>query len=299
MSMPGVGVVVGRFQVHSLHEAHGLLINRANQHRNLMVFLASPTIHTLESPLDFATRAAMIRKQYPNATIVLIKDHPSDDAWSQHLDRAIEMYYQHMPVTLYSGRDGFQTAYTGKNRVVEIEDVKFISGTEIRSEVGEEVIDTEEFRRGIIYAYKNQFSRVSPAVDIALVKDRKYVALIKREYEGAKWRFPGGFVDANQDDSYEKAARRELMEETGLHTENKLKYVGDFLVSDWRNTPTHRIYTTLFFAEYSWGSLKAGDDAFAAEWLNMDKIKNMRNSLDEDHIPLYEALLKYMEAIDE
>lgn len=91
------------------------------------------------------------------------------------------------------------------------------------------------------------------------------VLLIQRKSEPfkGKWALPGGFVDENE--SLERAAKRELAEETGV-TGARLEQIGSF-GDPGRDPRGHTVtvaYMTLFVAE---PKIKAGDDAAAAEWI--------------------------------
>ena len=51
----GVGVVIGRFQVHELHKGHLLLLNEAAKHGKMLVCIGvSPTLVTRDNPLDYS-----------------------------------------------------------------------------------------------------------------------------------------------------------------------------------------------------------------------------------------------------
>jgi 8-oxo-dGTP diphosphatase len=90
------------------------------------------------------------------------------------------------------------------------------------------------------------------------------VLLIRRKGEPFKgaWALPGGFVDKNE--SLERAAARELAEETGL-TGTKLEQLGAF-GEPGRDPRGHTItvaYVTYLAAEVA---LSPGDDASEAAW---------------------------------
>lgn len=70
------GVLIGRFQVHTLHEGHRAIIDQVcANHKKVIIFLGVPVIsNTKSNPLDFATRKAMIQQLYPNVVILPQKD---------------------------------------------------------------------------------------------------------------------------------------------------------------------------------------------------------------------------------
>src|ERR1035437_5631205 len=83
-----VGVIIARFQVHKLHEAHIQLIDFVcENHKKVILFLGVPVVgNTKSNPLDFATRKAMVQSMYPNLIILPLRDQRSNDKWSQILD---------------------------------------------------------------------------------------------------------------------------------------------------------------------------------------------------------------------
>lgn len=96
--------------------------------------------------------------------------------------------------------------------------------------------------------------------------------LIQRKYDPFKgeWAIPGGFV--LEDESLEEAARRELLEETGIET-NYLEQLYTFGEPD--RDPRHRVISVTYFglvksSEYQ--QLKASTDAENAKWFSIKKL---------------------------
>ena len=106
-------------------------------------------------------------------------------------------------------------------------------------------------------------------VSIALLKDRK-VLLVRRKrppYAGL-WSLPGGTVEGGE--APRDAMRRELKEETGLEAEilgivNTVRLAAEGAQSGYR--------LTVFYGCPAGGSLSAGADAEAAEWVHLDDIE--------------------------
>ena len=118
------------------------------------------------------------------------------------------------------------------------------------------------------------------------------VLLIQRKnypYEGL-WALPGGFVD--MDETLEKAALRELEEETGL-TGVELKQLHTF--SSVERDPRGRNIGIAFygFTSYNNSKVKAGDDASDAKWVLINQLPE----LAFDHQEMVEMALQVSQSL--
>lgn len=116
---------------------------------------------------------------------------------------------------------------------------------------------------------------------------RRRILLIRRArppFEG-RWALPGGFVD--MDELVEDAARRELLEETGV-TAGGLRFLGYFDAIG--RDPRERTVSLAFAAEIdaAAASVRAGDDAAAAEWHDVEELP----PLAFDHAGIVAAALR-------
>ena len=105
-----VGVIVGRFQVHELHEGHIDLIQTVfDNHAKVVIFLGLSPFHgTFTNPLDFEPRKTMILEKFPKAIVLYIKDIPNDKIWSERLDSMVrDVLNPRQSAVLYGGRDSF------------------------------------------------------------------------------------------------------------------------------------------------------------------------------------------------
>jgi nicotinamide mononucleotide adenylyltransferase len=112
-----VGIIVGRFQVDELHEAHTTLIRKVvdNYPKNIIFLGLSPLKCTGKNPLDFEARKQMILNEFPDVNVLYIKDVPDDALWSKNLDEMIEdLISPHQRAILFGGRDAFLNSYSGK-----------------------------------------------------------------------------------------------------------------------------------------------------------------------------------------
>lgn len=95
---------------------------------------------------------------------------------------------------------------------------------------------------------KNKFEKPSVTVDIIIftvIKEDLKILLVKRKFEPFKdiWALPGGFVKVEE--SLEEAARRELLEETGV----KDIYLEQlYTFGDPERDPRTRVITVAYFA---------------------------------------------------
>ena len=282
-----VGIIVGRFQVNELHEAHIDLINSVIQkHDRVLLFLGNSIIrNTTSNPLDYRARRAMIADKFPNVEVHYINDNPSDAAWSKSLDKQIgEQLLPLQSVTLYGSRDSFLKAYSGKFNVCELEATTFISGTEVRRRVCNNYPPTADYRAGMIAATAYRYPTAFQTVDIAVVNDKREI-LLARKPEEKKWRFIGGFSDPRST-SLEADAKREVTEEASIEVDD-ITYLGSTLIDDWRyRGEQDKIKTAFFIAKYIYGKPEGADDIAEVKWVPIG------TGLGKDNIePLHHVLV--------
>ena len=288
-----VGVIVGRFQVPELHDAHKELISKVlNDHPRVLIFLGlSPCKCTYNNPLDYECRRAMIQEAFPDVDVYYINDIPSDNKWSSELDRQIESVIgANQSVVLYGGRDSFIPYYKGKFPVIELVPDRIISGKEMRKKVGIRSKRSKEFREGAIWAVENQWRSVLPTVDIAIMRNNNSEVLLARKSTEDALRFIGGFSTTDCA-TYEADAKREVMEESGVEV-NEVKYVGSTLIDDWRyQNEQNKIKTLFFTAQYVFGAARASDDIAEVQWCKLDKLKP--EDIMPEHRPLVAMLIAW------
>lgn len=134
------------------------------------------------------------------------------------------------------------------------------------------------------------YKQPSVSVDIVVYtihEDKLKVLLIKRKLDPFKgvWALPGGFVRI--DESVEKAATRELEEETGV----KNVYLEQlYTFGDVERDPRGRVITIAYMAliNYDFIHLKLGDEASEMDFFQISKI----SKLSFDHKKILEYSLK-------
>lgn len=290
-----IGVIIARFQVHKLHEGHIKFLDHVcANHKKVIVFLGIPQVGgTKSNPLDFATRKAMIQQSYPDVIILPHKDQRSDQRWSDNLDSEIRIPFgSKITALLYGSRDSFIPHYKGKFPVVELVTDVYYSGTEVRNQVSKEILNSSDFRAGVIHATFAQWAVTYPTVDVVAYNEKGQILLGKKPNEDL-YRFIGGFVD-RKDGCWEDAAKREFSEETGGCEIDGLKYVASEQINDWRYAGTeHGIMTTLFIGKFIMGRIQPSDDIAQLAWVYPHEI-NVETDIMIEHKSLFKQLLQYI-----
>lgn len=132
----------------------------------------------------------------------------------------------------------------------------------------------------------------------AVVECNGHILLIKRKKAPGKnaWALPGGFVNTNE--TYLNAAKRELLEETGLDiskTVTDKETIGLVFDHPSRGCGIPRITFGAYFYLDNYGidalpEIKASDDAIEAKWININDLKAM--ILHDDHMDIIESFVK-------
>lgn len=292
-----VGVIIGRFQVPELHEAHIQLINavKAN-HDKVIIFIGlSPLRNTRRNPLDFNARKRLIQERYPDVEIYYIENNRSDEIWSKNLDREISRWLKpHQTVVLYGSRDSFISSYSGKYSTRELEAKTFISGTEIRRRIANNYTPTKEFRAGVISSAFSKYPTAYTTVDVAVINFSKNpnMVLMGKKPQETELRFIGGFSSTTSL-SFEEDARREVMEESGVEIDG-IQYIGSTLIKDWRYKDEDDVIKTIFFtASYTFGRPKAADDLESVQWVSLVDLVDGKIEVVEEHTVLVQMLNKH------
>lgn len=301
----GVGVIIGRFQVTSLHEGHKeLILSVLERHEKLVILIGlSPLRATKNNPLDFDTRRRMIETEFQNGENIVIRyinDEHSDETWSRKLDTIIS---SEVPpgekAILYGSRDSFISHYSGRYKTKELLQEQVISGSELRKKQSLKSRHTEDFRAGVIWATNNQYDTSYCAVDIAIWKesDEGTMLLLGKKDNEQQYRLIGGFTDPTTQSDHgmflEMNAKREALEETGLEV-GELKYLSSSLVNDWRyRGENSKIFSVLFSAKYTHGRAMPQDDIAELKWFRMSEMaKNLESFVETNIVPVHRNMVK-------
>jgi bifunctional NMN adenylyltransferase/nudix hydrolase len=289
--MEAIGVIIGRFQIHQLHDAHRDLINHVlENHKKVILFLGvSPILSSKRNPLDFVSRRLMIQAIYNDRlTILPMRDQANDEVWSKEIDKRIGEIYQGSAI-LYGSRDSFIPHYKGRHKTHELESRILVSGTEIRKNVSEETLSSAEFRAGMIYARYNTYPSVFPTVDIAIQRGDDF--LFGKKPGESLYRFIGGFVDP-LDDSEEVTCRREAMEETCCEVDG-FKFIASMRVDDWRyRKEENKIMTHFYLGQFIAGRPQPADDISEIRWFKKDEVTE--EQIVTEHRPLLKKLKEFL-----
>ncbi len=284
-----IGVIVGRFQSPCLHKGYHALIQHASQrHTRVCIFLGcTPAKGQKHDPLDFDSRKLMILEMYPEVEVYPLNDVGNVDRWSKHLDERIRFLLSdnQRRAVLYGSRDKFK--YTGGFPVITAPEIPNVSASNIRTQIGKIIKNTQDWREGVIWLTQNLFPTVYTTVDIAVIDGKNERVLLGKKPNADVWQFPGGFADVGNA-SFEEDALREMREETCLIGENPV-YIGSTLIDDYRYRVQDCKIKTLFFVVTNWsGDKRASDDLAELEWRSLKNF-NLKE-LAEYHLPLWKML---------
>ncbi|MGD1844973.1 MAG: NUDIX domain-containing protein [Salibacteraceae bacterium] len=288
-------VIIARFQTPYLHEGHHQLIQQVREkHNKLIIVLGiSAILGSRRNPYDYHTREKMLKTAYPEVVVLPLRDQPEDHRWSVNLDELLGNAFPNEQFELYGGRDSFVPYYQGRYPTVELPQHGQFNATEIRNRYADKVGNSDDFRAGILYAYHNQFTKVYPTVDVVVFRNDRREMLLGKKANNLKWRLVGGFADP-EDESFEAAARRELLEECGPIEVSEMRYEMSLRVDDWRyRNEADKITTTVFSCDHLFGTPKAQDDIVDVAWHPLDHIWQLlqNQEITPAHLPIFEKLL--------
>lgn len=149
----------------------------------------------------------------------------------------------------------------------------------------------------------DSYRNPKPTVDAVIIMDvpvdedprQDKIVLVKRKNPPYGWALPGGFV--NEGESFERAAIREVLEETGLDIDLDEQF---YTYSDPTRDPRQHVATTVFLAtitDWSRSEPKAADDAAEVRVVSFQEALEEMN-LAFDHKQILEDVATYRETGD-
>jgi bifunctional NMN adenylyltransferase/nudix hydrolase len=294
--LDSLGVVIGRFQIHELHEGHVTLLDYVHErHQQLLILIGHNAIRfNTANPFPFHIRKQMLETRYPRATILPLPDSPiSNEHWSAVVDSKVRSASYTGDAILYGSRDSFIPKYCGVFRTELVPEFPNRSGTDVRKMAALECVDDPLFRLGWLAAIHAQYVVTDPNVDVAIHTPDFRQVLMGRRGKGTPLRFFGGFVDKT-DRSYEAAAIRERLEEAVGVEVGEPVYLGSERINDTRyGRSEYGIITTFFAMEYKSGDATPGDDMKegVVEWCDLKELS--REKIIPEHQGLFTLLLQF------
>lgn len=289
-----VGVVVARFQVPDLHPGHLYTVGYAlERHDDVLVILGTHHSSTDRNPLSFQMRRGMVESAFPGVRLAIRPSSAvaaSYEERSRRVDALIREAFPGREATIYGSRDSFVHRYRGSFATAEVPVVYSGSATALREQVG--VVNSPDFRRGVIYAANHRPLSQHPAVDVAVLdRPAGRVLLVEKFDEEGKLRFPGVFVRAG-DASYEAAAIRCLAKELPGVAAGEPRLLRSARIDDWRFRRTQDgVITTLLVADYRGGDVSPGEGVDSTRWVGAHDLGGVVAAC---HEPLAEILRAHL-----
>lgn len=295
------GIIVARFQSHTLHTGQRFLVDTViKKHKRVIIFLGVTPVMSRKNALNYKIRETMVKSLYPSVEIYPLYDHKSNEDWVTSLEGTISELVEDKNVILYGSRDSCINTYLkhgGKYTSIIIPEKEKYNATELRESTAKEYINSDDFRKGIIYAqYNNFYPTAFGTVDVIATRfsnGELEVLLGQKSYEVGRnlWRIPGGFIDPT-DEFGRDTASRELCEETCISASPSLFHIIDQVkVNDWRYIGTeHSIMTTIYSVHIGSGwhdkvinsEAKASDDLAKVKWFKFSEL-NLEEGVVREH----------------
>ena len=113
------------------------------------------------------------------------------------------------------------------------------------------------------------------SVGVVVMREDKLLCLLRQIYPFA-YTIPAGHVDAGE--KPERAAMRELKEETGLSSDT-LELIGEFNLpgDSCRRGSDHHHWHLYYLNMQSSGILQLSDEASTAQWVDMSQLQKLQN----------------------
>ena len=179
----------------------------------------------------------------------------------------------------------------GKYKTQKLSIAGTMSSTIRRKIDGEQIVNSTDFRHGVIWATQSQYNSVVPCVDIApIIESGTEIScvFIKKNEDNGMLRFAGGHVEHG---TLEENAIREMQEEIGVFDYTHPDYIGSFVIDDWRYRHDQKVVTALFAVNITDKHIKPGDDADEVVIVKLCDIIEGKVNIVPEHIDMLSKLV--------
>lgn len=114
----------------------------------------------------------------------------------------------------------------------------------------------------------SKYCNPTPTTDVIIYHPNKGVVIIKRKNVPVGFALPGGFIDEGE--QAEAAAKREMLEETGLRV--KLKGVFGVYSNPFRDPRQHTLSVVFIGEAENPEAIRGGDDAATAQFYQLNAL---------------------------
>lgn len=270
MSTEQVGVIIGRFQVSSLDDEMKKMIQKVKDAHQFAALLLStnPIPGNREQPLSYVQRRMMIHESFPDLFMMPILDMASRQKWAATVDGKIRESFPLLSVRIY-GAPEIVEMYQSSGGKMPITELAGPDVSKTLALIRSKIINTTDFRKGVIYATNHGYRKVISTVDGAVIRGNEI--LLGRKPNETAYRFMGGFTEVTSE-SDEEDLSREAMEELGLSIRpDDWYYLGRLRVNDWRYHNSGDVIRTGFYVAFEFqGEPVAGDDLAEVKWFSID-----------------------------
>jgi bifunctional NMN adenylyltransferase/nudix hydrolase len=246
------------------------MVRRVKDNHQFTILLLStnPVPGNREEPLSYVMRRLMIHEAFPELFIAPLMDMASTKKWVSMLEGKIRESFPLMSARIYAAPE-IVAMYKDAGGVLQTTELAGPNVTRLLPEVRLKVINTTDFRKGVIYAANHTYKKVISTVDGAIIRGNE--TLLGRKHNETAWRFMGGFTEVTSE-SDEEDLSREAMEEMHLKIRpDDWYYLGRVRVLDWRYHNSGDVIRTGFYVTFEFeGTPEAGDDLADVRWVSLD-----------------------------
>jgi hypothetical protein len=220
-----------------------------------------------------------------------------NDDWSRKIDDIIQKNIgSDHTVALYGSRESFISSYTTKKYpVYELKSEIIVSGTDLRKTISRKVLNTKDFRTGVIWLSQWQADVCVSFVHLAILNEMKTQILLGKKRNERQYGIIGNIMNPKNHMSGEAHALRMITEEIGAIELSNPVYVCSDFFNDWKyRGEDTKPFTTLFQSTMLWGSVPVPNENMETyvelRWFTINE--KLLDVVEVEYKPLIEKLLK-------